>query len=59
VRIDRRPVARSHRHRMRVVVDPTELRPGPHVLTVTATDAAGNLGRRGAPFRVCRPESPA
>jgi hypothetical protein len=54
VRIDRRPVARSHRHRMRVVVDPTELRPGRHVLTVTATDAAGNLGRRGAPFRVCR-----
>jgi uncharacterized delta-60 repeat protein len=59
VRIDRRPVARSHRHRMRVVVDPTELKPGRHVLTVSATDAAGNLGRRGAPFRVCRPKSPA
>jgi uncharacterized delta-60 repeat protein len=52
-RIDRRPLARSHRHRTRVVVDPTELEPGRHVLTVTATDAAGNLGRRGAPFRVC------
>jgi len=53
VRIDRRPVARSHRHRTRVVVDPTELKPGQHVLTVTVTDAAGNLGRRGATFRVC------
>jgi hypothetical protein len=53
VRIDRRPVARSHRHGTRVVVDPTELEPGRHVLTVTATDAAGNVGRRGATFRAC------
>jgi hypothetical protein len=53
VGIDRRSLARSHRHRMRVVVDPTELEPGRHVLTVTATDAAGNLGWRGAPFRAC------
>jgi hypothetical protein len=39
---------------MRVEIDTTRLSPGPHRLVVTARDAAGNLGRSGQSFRVCR-----
>jgi uncharacterized delta-60 repeat protein len=53
VRIGRRVIARSRRHRLRVPIDTDQLAPGPHKLVVTARDAAGNLGRSGTTFSVC------
>jgi len=53
LRVDRRVLARSRRHRIRVPLNTSRLRPGPHKLIVTARDAAGNLGRSGTTFVVC------
>lgn len=53
VTLDRRLIARTRRPRIRVPIDTAALAAGPHKLVVSARDAAGNLGRHGATFRVC------
>ena len=54
IKVDRRKIKTSRRHRIPVRLDPTELARGRHSLTVTGTDAAGNRSRRERTFRVCK-----
>jgi hypothetical protein len=53
VRLDRRRIASSRRKRLRVPIPAARLRAGPHIIGVTATDAAGNRSKRGFGFRRC------
>jgi len=51
--IDRHRLATETRHRFRVTLDASELKPGRHRLRVRSVDAAGNLGARSTTVRVC------
>ena len=53
VLIDGRPRRTTHRKRLQLMLHPERLAAGRHRLDIHSRDAAGNLGRRGAKFRVC------
>ena len=53
IAIDGREVRKTRKRRTAITLDPAKLDPGRHLLTVSGTDAAGNLGRSGLTFRVC------
>lgn len=54
VRLDGRRIAASPHKRLSARIPARDLRPGAHTIAVTATDAAGNTGRRSFGFRRCR-----
>jgi uncharacterized delta-60 repeat protein len=53
VRLDRSLLTSNRRKRFHITLRPARLEPGPHRLTVTTTDAAGNRAGAQATFRVC------
>ena len=58
VRLDGRRILRTTRAAFTVRLRVRRLRRGTHRLTVVATDAAGNTGRRTLRFRVCAAQVP-
>jgi hypothetical protein len=53
-RLDGHRLTTSNRHRFRIHLDTNQLASGRHVLTLRATDAAGNDSRARHTIRVCR-----